>query len=116
MYRTTYFVAYSLICGLLTTGLAVTLHWVANQFLHDRFSRNSRLMLAVARVLAAGFYLVCCGYFAMTVLTELQLSRLFDVVNIISIKAGFFLLLMGTILIVNLLILALIRGHAEEAS
>lgn len=116
MYRTTYFVGYSLICGLLTFGLAGTLHWTANLFLHDRAGQASKMLLSVARLLAAGFYLACCGYFAMTCPTDWQYRSLAEVGSVISVKAGFFLLLLGVIDIVNVLILSLFRRHAEEVS
>lgn len=116
MYQTTYFVVYSLVCGLLLMGLAGTLHWTANLFLQGRAGRNGKLMLALARLLAMGCYLVCGGYFAMTCPTDWQYRSLGEVAHVISLKAGFFLLLVGAMVVFNLLILVLLRRHVQEAS
>lgn len=116
MYQTTYFVTYSMIWVLLTLGLAGALHWTARRLFSDGLSASSKRMLTVARLLAAGMYLVCCGYFAMTCPTDWRFTNLADVAHAISLKAGFLLLLLGIMDIVNLLILTLFKMHLEEAS
>jgi hypothetical protein len=116
MFQTTYFVGYSLICALLTAGLAVTLHRTARLLTGDRAGGNARLTLSVARLLAGGFYLACGGYFAMTCPTNWRFSSLGEVAHVISVKAGLFLLLLGAIDVVNLLILAVVRRQVQEAA
>ena len=116
MYQTTYFVAYSLICGLLAFGLAGILHRTANLFVRGRAGEAPRMLLSVARLLAAGFYLACCGYFAMTCPTDWRFTNLADIAHAISLKAGFFLLLLGAMVVINSLVLVFLDSHAREAS
>ena len=116
MYQTAYFVGYSVICGVLTAGLVVTLHRTARLLAGARAEGNAKLTLSVARLLAAGFYLACGGYFAMTCPTDWRFSSLGEVAHVISVKAGLFLLLLGAIDVVNLLILAVVRREVEEAA
>lgn len=116
MYQTTYFVAYALIAGLLTIGLAVTLHAMCNVFLHAEASGAPKPLLSIARLLALGYYLVCGGYFAMTCPTEWQYRSVGEVAHVVSVKAGFFMLLLGAMVVVNAFFLTLFQRRMQEVS
>jgi hypothetical protein len=115
MYLTAYYLIYAATCGLLMTGLVVDLHWTARLFLRDAAREKHESMKSIARLLAAGFYMVSIGYVAMTMHTFEALPSAGYVVEYIGLKAGFLLVLLGILHIVNISILAILRRRSEAA-
>ena len=116
MFETWYYVLYSLLCAALVFGLARVLHWAGDVFLHDSFRNRPDLGRAVARLLDIGFYLVSAGYIALTFSSETGFRTAGDVANAVTLKVGFFLLLLGFLHGFNLLILAIFRGRRDAGT
>lgn len=113
MYRTDYYVAYSLICGLLIAGLAFVLHWTAKTVLGESFCDSSGR--AVARLLSVGLFSVCLGYASMTFGVDIDFNRARNVADDLAMKAGFFFVLLGFLQVLNVLVLAVYRGRRDAA-
>ncbi|MGO9336544.1 MAG: hypothetical protein ACLPY1_03450 [Terracidiphilus sp.] len=117
MYQTHYYIVYSVLCAVLIVWLAIVLHNAGDVFLHDSFPGRPELAKAVARLLDIGFYLVSFGYVSLTFQTFMPLNQISQVTQVISIKVGCFLLLLGAMHFFNLLLLAIFRrrGPATPA-
>lgn len=112
MYKVDYYVAHTVISTVLIAALSVTLHWAGDVFLRERLQGDPNGSRAISRLLDIGYYLVSIGYFTMTVMTQMPLSTPSDVARMISVKAGFLLLLLGLMHLFNMLILGLFRGRS----
>jgi hypothetical protein len=116
MYQTYYYVIYSVVCAVLVIGLSQVLHHAGEVFLQDSFKDNPALARGVTRLLDVGYYLVCVGYFTITIRTHLQLSNIAEVTEPITVKVGIFLLLLGGMHFFNLLLLAIFRRRTGAAA
>lgn len=116
MYQTYYYVIYSVVCAALVIGLAQVLHHAGGVFLQDSFKDNPELARGVTRLLDVGYYLVCVGYVAVSFQTYFPLDKIGQVAELISVKVGIFLLLLGCMHFFNLLLLAIFRRRAGAAA
>jgi hypothetical protein len=116
MYQIHYFILYAVLCAVLIVWLAIVLHNAGDVFLHDSFPGRQELAKAVARLLDIGFYLVSFGYVALTFQTYMPLDKIGQVTEVISIKVGCFLLLLGAMHFFNLLLLAIFRRRAPATA
>jgi hypothetical protein len=103
-------------------SVALTL-WVARKlsqngqvYLADVF-RNERVGAALNQLLVVGFYLVNFGFVALWLSTDAQVSTVRDVLQVLSVKMGTVLLVVGGLHLVNLLIFSRVRrnGLIQEA-
>lgn len=108
-YLTFYYVTYLGLCAALVFWVARTLHGSGSVFLHDAFRGDEGLIHAVIHLLDIGFYLVCAGYVLITFRNYGWLQSLDQVFQSEVYKIGFFLLLLGTMHLFNLLLLGLFR-------
>lgn len=116
MYRTDYYVAYSLICVLLIAGFAFLLHWTAKAVLGDAPGGGSEPGNAVARLLAAGLFSVCVGYAAMTFHAYLDFNDAANIAEDLATKTGFFFVLLGFLQVLNVLALAVYRRRKDAVT
>jgi len=111
-----YIAAYALLCGGLIVILLVTLHRAGDIFLRESFPDRPEVMRAVRNLLDIGFYLVSFGYVILTFQTSFPIDSFARMTEILSIKVGLFLLLMGALHFFNLLLLALFRRRGAPSS
>ncbi|HTV15285.1 MAG TPA: hypothetical protein VME68_11255 [Acidobacteriaceae bacterium] len=116
MYRTDYYVAYPLLCGLLLGGLAFVLHRTAQVVSGDPPDDGPPTTKAVARLLAVGLYAICLGYVAMTFTADIDFDRAMTVANDLVAKAGFFFVLTGFLQVINVLVLAVYRRRRDAVA
>ncbi|HJP77682.1 MAG TPA: hypothetical protein VJ914_25665 [Pseudonocardiaceae bacterium] len=91
--------------------------WVANTlsrqgrtYLADVF-QNEKVGAAMNQLLVVGFYLVNFGFMALWLRTGDQVSNLRDLLQMLSIKIGTVLLVIGALHLINLLIFSRIRRN-----
>jgi hypothetical protein len=98
----------------LTVGLTV---WVAQAlsrhgrvYLAEVFG-NERTGAAMNQLLVVGFYLINFGVAALWLRTDQQVSNVRDLVQLLSMKLGTVLLVVGALHLINLLIFSRIRRN-----
>ena len=116
MYHEAYYFTYFGLCAALIAGLAYTLHRSGAVFLADAFDGNQVLVRAVANLLDVGFYLVSCGYVAISYRMLMSFESLEEMAQIVCIKIGVFLLLLGFVHFFNLLLLAIFRHRSVRTA
>lgn len=116
MYRMDYYVAYSLICGLLLAGLVFVLHQTAKAVFGNPRAEGAGQSKTVARLLAVGLYSVCLGYVAITLGANLDFNSAIIVADDLAVKAGFFFVLLGFLQVLNILVLAVYRKRRDAGT
>ena len=114
-FLTAYYAIYSVACAALVVALLLVLHRAGNLFLHDAYGSNPSLVRAIRSLLDIGYYLVCLGYITLTFQTEMPLNTVAQLIQVLTLKLGFFLLLLGALHVFNLLLLALFRRRTNPA-
>jgi hypothetical protein len=108
-----------LIYLLITIGLTVGVGWAlarsGRTFLLDVFGGNDGLAEAVNRLLVVGFYLLNLGFVTLTMQTSGNIDSARQGVQILSVKIGEFLLVLGALHFANLAVFARVRGRARAA-
>jgi len=117
MYLEVYYATYFGLCTALIIWLGWTLHRAGSVFLSEAFAGNVTLVRAVAHLLDVGFYLVSVGYVAVSYQSWGQAFSGYGMVaQLVSVKVGGFLLLLGFAHLFNLLLLAFFRRRGGAAS
>jgi hypothetical protein len=107
----TYF-SYILLSITLTVWVAKTLHKNGRIFLVDSFLGNEALADSVNHLLVVGFYLINLGYIALALKSADQPENLQGVLETLSGKIGWVLLVLGFMHFFNLLIFSKMRKRA----
>lgn len=108
------YVAYLFISIVLTIWVARTLFRNGKIFLVDIFHGNRELADSVNNLLLVGFYLVNIGY-AVYILTEAdEINNYRLLLEVLSRKVGFIILLLGGMHFFNLFIFFKLRKRAQE--
>ncbi len=94
----------------LAVWVAKTLGRQGRTYLADVF-QNEKVGGAMNQLLVVGFYLVNFGFMALWLRTGDQVSTLRDLVQMLSIKIGTVLLVIGALHLINLLIFSRIRRN-----
>jgi hypothetical protein len=101
----------------ITIGLTVTVARALSRsgrvFLSDVFGGNDALGAAVNRLLVVGFYLLNLGFAALTMRTTANISTARQMFEMLSIKLGELLLIIGTLHVANVFVFARIRRAAQ---
>jgi hypothetical protein len=114
MYLEAYYLSYLAICAALIFWLGRTFHRAGSILLPDAFGGNAQLVNAVAHLLDVGFYLVSIGYVAVSYQSYWQQINTYTVVaQVVTVKVGVFLLLLGTAHLFNMLLLAIFRRRSS---
>jgi len=108
------YIVYLIITVTITVWVAHTLFSNGKVFLIDIFHGNKELADAVNNLLWVGFYLVNIGYavYTLRVVDEVQTARL--VIEILSIKIGAIILILGGMHFFNMFIFFRLRKRAIE--
>lgn len=94
----------------LAMWVAKTLSRQGRTYLADVF-QNEKVGAAMNQLLVVGFYLVNFGFMALWLRTGDQVSTLRDLLQMLSIKIGTVLLVIGALHLINLLIFSRIRRN-----
>ena len=105
-------------CFYLTITIALTI-WVARTlfkngkvFLIDIFHGNKELADSVNNLLLVGFYLVNIGYAVYTLQVTSSIINFQEVIEKLSVKVGFIILILGAMHFFNLYIFFTLRKKA----
>jgi hypothetical protein len=110
----TYFI-YLLISIGLTIGVGWALARSGRTFLLDVFGGNEGLAEAVNRLLVVGFYVLNLGFVTLTMQTSGNIGSARQGVQLLSVKIGEVLLVLGALHFANLAVFARIRGRTRAA-
>jgi hypothetical protein len=105
------YVVYITLDVVLTVVVAHALSRHGRAYLADVFG-NERTGAAMNQLLVVGFYLVNFGFGALWLHTGAQVSSLRELLQVLSVKLGTVLLVVGALHLVNLLIFSRIRRNA----
>src|SRR5579864_6726931 len=102
---------------LISIGLTVSVGWAlarsGRTFLLDVFGGNEGLAEAVNRLLVVGFYLLNLGFVTLTMQTSGNIGSARQGVQLLSVKIGEVLLVLGALHFANLAVFARVRGRAR---
>ncbi|GGB06052.1 hypothetical protein [Puia dinghuensis] len=103
---------YLLLTVTLTVWVARTLFRNGKVFLIDIFHGNEELAKAVNNLLLVGFYLVNIGYAVYTLSVDYNILTARVLVEVLSIKVGAIILILGAMHFLNMLIFFKLRKRA----
>jgi hypothetical protein len=107
-----------LIYLLISVGLTVCVGWAlarsGRTFLLEVFGGNDGLADAVNRLLVVGFYLLNLGFVTLTMRTSGNIDSARQGLQLLSVKIGEVLLVLGALHFANLAVFARFRGRAQE--
>ncbi|MFY8090581.1 MAG: hypothetical protein ACOVMI_04955 [Chitinophagaceae bacterium] len=108
------YLTYLLISICLTIWVAKTLFKNGKVFLDEIFNGNTLLAESVNNLLLVGFYLVNIGYAVYTLKITEDINNPREVIEILSIKIGLIILILGGMHFFNLYVLFKLRRKANE--
>jgi hypothetical protein len=114
MYIVGCYLTYLAISLAATVWVAHTLHKNGRVFLIDAFQGNRDLADSVNQLLAMGFYLINIGYVAVALRSSATLSSLRQAIELVSVKIGIVLLVLGAMHFFNLFILSRLRKRSRD--
>lgn len=103
------YLLYLTISILLTVWVAQTLHKNGRVFLIDSLSGNAELADSVNHLLRVGFYLVNVGYISLALKESSLVENFQQMIEVLSGKIGFVLVILGILHFTNLLVLNSLR-------
>jgi hypothetical protein len=106
------YVAYLIISISLTIWVARTLFKNGKIFLVDIFHGNKELADNVNNLLLVGFYLINIGYAVYTLTITRSINNAQDIFEILSLKIGLIILILGVMHFLNLYIFFRLRKRA----
>jgi len=107
------YLAYLIITITLTIWVATTLFKNGKIFLIDIFHGNKELADSVNNLLLVGFYLVNLGYTVYTLQVTSEINNAREVIETLSIKVGWIILILGGMHFLNLFIFFKLRSRAQ---
>jgi hypothetical protein len=106
------YIAYLLITISLTIWVARTLFKNGKIFLVDIFHGNAALADNVNNLLLVGFYLINIGYAVYTLTITNPINNVKDIFEILSVKIGLIILILGIMHFLNLYVFFRLRKRA----
>lgn len=110
----TTYVVYLITTLSLTIWVGKTLYKNGKIFLDEIFHGNDLLAVSVNNLLLVGFYLVNIGYAVYTLKVTSAIESYREVIETLSVKVGFIILLLGAMHFFNLFILFRLRSKAHN--
>jgi hypothetical protein len=107
------YLAYLLISTGLTIVVGTGLARSGRAFLLDVFSGNDALARAVSRLLVLGFYLLSMGFVTLTMRTHGEITSARAGLQVLSLKVGEVLLVLGVMPLLTLAALARTRRRSQ---
>ncbi|MFS2189368.1 hypothetical protein FHW88_005121 [Mucilaginibacter sp. SG538B] len=108
------YVIYLLASVALTVWVAKVLFKNGRIFLVDIFHGNSELADSVNKLLVVGFYLVNIGYMSLALKEYGSIASMQVVVEVLSYKVGWIILILGGMHFLNLVIFFKLRNRAKR--
>jgi len=108
------YLVYLPITILITVWVANTLFKNGKVFLHDIFHGDTEMAESVNKLLLVGFYLVNIGYVVFTMQIQEHLESNREMLEFLSQKIGFIVLLLGGMHFFNLFIFFRLRKKAKQ--
>lgn len=110
------YLSYLLVAVPLTVWVATTLSRNGRVFLKDVFAGNDELADAVNRLLVVGFYLLNLGFVTLYLRVDREVYTLRGVFEVLSVKIGIVMLLLGVIHFCNVYVFNTIRRRSRMES
>ena len=110
------YLSYLLVAVPLTVWVATTLSRNGRVFLHDVFAGNDELADAVNRLLVVGFYLLNLGFVTLYLRVSREVYTLRGLIEVLSVKIGIVMLLLGVIHFCNVYVFNTIRRRSRMES
>jgi len=98
----------------LTVWVAKVLFKNGRIFLVDIFRGNTDLADSVNKLLVVGFYLINIGYMSLVLKEEGSIANTQVVVEVLSRKLGYIILILGAMHFLNLIIFFKLRNRAQH--
>lgn len=98
----------------ITIWVARTLHKNGRTFLLDAFHENEELADSVNHLLVVGFYLLNLGWIIFTLRTYTEVNTLRSLMELVSDKVGFVLIVLGLMHFANILVFSRMRRRALD--
>lgn len=108
------YVTYLVVTIALTIWVAKTLFKNGKVFLIDIFHGNKELADSVNNLLLVGFYLVNIGYAVYTLKVQNAIINPQEMIEMLSVKVGFIILLLGAMHFFNLFVFFRLRKKATN--
>ncbi|AYL94080.1 hypothetical protein [Mucilaginibacter celer] len=108
------YVVYLLASIALTVWVAKVLFKNGRIFLVDIFHGNQELADSVNKLLVVGFYLVNIGYMSLALKEYGAIANMQTVVEVLSYKVGWIILILGGMHFLNLIIFFKLRNRAKR--
>lgn len=107
------YLVYIALSLLLTIWVANTLHKNGRVFLVQSFVDNEALADSVNHLLVVGFYLINIGYIALALREGATIDSLQKIIEVLSSKIGFVLVVLGFMHFSNLFIFSRVRKNTK---
>ena len=114
MYIVGCYISYLILSLAVTVWVARTLHKNGRIFLVDAFHGNAELADSVNHLLVVGFYLVNLGYVTLALKTGAVLAGMRDAIELVSVKIGLVLLILGAMHFFNLYVFSRMRQRGQQ--
>ncbi len=108
------YVTYLVVTIALTIWVAKTLFKNGKVFLIDIFHGNKELADSVNNLLLVGFYLINIGYAVYTLQVHSSIVNPQEMIEMLSVKVGFIILLLGAMHFFNLFVFFKLRKKATD--
>lgn len=108
------YMTYLVVTIALTIWVAKTLFKNGKVFLIDIFHGNKELADSVNNLLLVGFYLVNIGYAVYTLKVQTAIMNPQEMIEMLSVKVGFIILLLGAMHFFNLFVFFKLRKKATN--
>lgn len=108
------YVIYLLVSIALTVWVAKVLFKNGRIFLVDIFHGNNELADSVNKLLVVGFYLINVGYMSLALKEYGSIGNMQVVVEVLSYKVGWIILILGGMHFLNLVIFFKLRNRAKR--
>ncbi|MDN5287569.1 MAG: hypothetical protein JWR38_3843 [Mucilaginibacter sp.] len=108
------YVVYLVVSIALTIWVAKVLFKNGRIFLVDIFHGNNELADSVNKLLVVGFYLVNIGYMSLALKETGSISNAQVVVEVLSYKVGWIILILGGMHFMNLIVFFKLRNRAKR--
>jgi hypothetical protein len=109
------YAVYLIISIALTVWVAKVLFKNGRIFLVDIFHGNTELADSVNKLLVVGFYLINIGYMSLVLKEEGLIGNMQVVVEVLSRKLGYIILILGAMHFFNLIVFFKLRNRAQQA-
>ena len=108
------YIIYLVVTIALTIWVAKTLFKNGKVFLIDIFHGNKELADSVNNLLLVGFYLINIGYAVFTLQVKYAIINPQEMIEALSLKVGFIILLLGGMHFFNLFVFFKLRNRARD--